>query len=65
MDAVHGKGAAKAALKFTKVCFGSVKEIENEDQAVEKREKDFMAQLKFSERVEETEEAKKAEEAEQ
>jgi hypothetical protein len=52
MDVAHGKGAAKAALKFTKLCFGSVKEIEDEDEAVEKREKEFMAQMKFSEKAE-------------
>lgn len=72
MDAAHGKGTAKAALKFTKLCFGSVKEIKNEDTALEEREKDFMAQLKFSEKAEkvqeveeEVEEAEEAEEAEQ
>jgi hypothetical protein len=52
MDAAHGKGAAKAALKFTKLCFGSVKEIKDGDEAVEKREKEFMAQMKFSEKAE-------------
>ncbi|KAI4777020.1 hypothetical protein E4T52_08046 [Aureobasidium sp. EXF-3400] len=65
VDAVHGKGAAKAVIKFTKVCFGSVKEIEKEDKAVEKREKDFMAQLKFSEKVEKAKEVENAEKAEQ
>jgi hypothetical protein len=52
IDAAQGKGAAKAALKFTKVCFGSEKEIEDEDEIVEKREKEFMAQMKFSEKAE-------------
>jgi hypothetical protein len=52
MDVAHGKGAAKAALKFTKVCFGSVKEVEDEDESVEKHEQEFMAQLKFSEKAE-------------
>jgi hypothetical protein len=52
IDTAQGKGAAKAALKFTKLCFGSVREIEQEDEAVEKRENDFMAQLKFSEKAE-------------
>jgi hypothetical protein len=52
MDAAHGKGAAKAALMFTKLCFGSVKEIEDGSEAVETREKEFMAQLKFSEKAE-------------
>jgi len=68
MDAAHGKGAAKAALKFTKVCFGSLQEIKDGDENVEKREKDFMAQLKFSEKaekVEKVEQAEKAEEAEE
>ncbi|KAI4729207.1 hypothetical protein E4T49_02983 [Aureobasidium sp. EXF-10728] len=49
MDAAHGKGAAKAALNFSKLCFGSVKEIENEDEEVDKREKNFMKFLHFSE----------------
>jgi hypothetical protein len=52
MDAARGKGTAKAVLKFTKVCFGSEKEVEDEDEDVEKREKEFMAQLKFSEEAE-------------
>lgn len=71
VDAVYGKGAAKAVIKFTKVCFGSVKEIEKKDEVVEKREKDFMAKLKFSEKdlkiqtAEEAEEAEEADKAEQ
>ncbi|CAD0097410.1 unnamed protein product [Aureobasidium mustum] len=50
MDAAHGKGAAKAALSFTKLCFGTTAEIENESEAVEKREKDFWAQCPFTEK---------------
>lgn len=65
MDAAHGKGAAKAALKFTKACFGSLKEIEDGKEDVEKREKDFMAQLKFSEKPKKAEEAEKTKKAEQ
>lgn len=52
MDAAHGKGAAKAALTFTKLCFGSPRELENEDEAVDKREKEFWAKLKFTEKEE-------------
>lgn len=52
MDAAHGKGAAKAALTFTKLCFGSPREIENDDEVIEKREKAFWAQLKFTEKEE-------------
>ncbi|KAG9854250.1 hypothetical protein KCU98_g2656, partial [Aureobasidium melanogenum] len=52
MDAAHGKGAAKAALNFTKLCFGSPRELENEDEVVDKREKDFWAYLKFTEKEE-------------
>ncbi|KAI4717507.1 hypothetical protein E4T48_06316 [Aureobasidium sp. EXF-10727] len=52
VDAAHGKGAAKAALKFSKLCFGSVKQIDNEDEVVEQREKTFMKCLHFSEEVE-------------
>ncbi|KAH0365218.1 hypothetical protein KCU65_g6234, partial [Aureobasidium melanogenum] len=50
MDAAHGKGAAKAALTFTKLCFGSPRELENEEDVVDKREKEFWAQLKFTEK---------------
>lgn len=50
MDAAHGKGAAKAALSFTKLCFGSPRELENESEAVDKREKEFWARLKFTEK---------------
>ncbi|KAI4738187.1 hypothetical protein E4T50_11349 [Aureobasidium sp. EXF-12298] len=52
MDAAHGKGAAKAALSFTKLCFGSPRELGNEDEVVDKREKDFWAQLKLTEKEE-------------
>ncbi|KAK6006563.1 hypothetical protein QM012_006973 [Aureobasidium pullulans] len=48
MDAAHGKGAAKAALSFTKSCFASPREIENEDEEIEKREKNFWASLRFT-----------------
>ncbi|KAI4740354.1 hypothetical protein E4T50_09190 [Aureobasidium sp. EXF-12298] len=65
MDAAHGKGAAKAALNFTKVCFGSIKEIEDEDEIFEKREKDFMAQLMFSEKAEKVKKTEETEKAEQ
>jgi hypothetical protein len=61
IDAAHGKGAAKAALKFTKVCFGSLKEVEDGNEALDKGEKDFMAQLKFSEKPKKAEEVEKAE----
>ncbi|KAG9942440.1 hypothetical protein KCU85_g9203, partial [Aureobasidium melanogenum] len=52
MDAAHGKGAAKTALTFTKLCFGSPRELENEEEVVEKREKEFWAQLKFAKKAE-------------
>lgn len=50
MDAAHGRGAARAALSFTKLCFGTSREIENQLEAVEKREKDFWAQCPFTEK---------------
>jgi len=65
IDAVHGKGTAKATLKFTKLCFGSVKEIEKEDKVVEEREQEFMADLKFSEKVEKVEKVEEAQTDEQ
>jgi len=65
VDVAHGQGAAKATLKFTKLCFGSEKEIEKKDEVVEKREKDFMAQLKFSEKAGKIEKVDKAEEADE
>ncbi|KAI5203686.1 hypothetical protein E4T39_04067 [Aureobasidium subglaciale] len=51
IDGIHGKGAAKAVLKFSDICFGSKNELKMQDAAHLKRKRDFMALLKFSNKL--------------